>query len=267
MGYYSNCISLGYFCGTASSLSKLGLRNFSGPFDWIISDFQQVIHQIDHEFIEFMKKDNLEIVENSPKTFIDKKYKFIFRHDINENFEIEYSDIYAKYIKRTKRFIEKIKEPTCFFRTVSSEEEIRYIINHAEYIESILKRYNSRNSIVYILLNDMDSLPDNFTWFRLPLKQYVGRNFEMRTMFASSKELLHFCKDLLREEQVDLNRKYDIKKNGFREKIDEMNYCVCNDINGIDTKILNLLKLQDDEAFYIWGGGGGTRYQIGRAHV
>ncbi|MCI8831680.1 MAG: hypothetical protein HFG43_11990 [Lachnospiraceae bacterium] len=23
-------------------LSKLGLRNFSGPFDWIISDFQQI---------------------------------------------------------------------------------------------------------------------------------------------------------------------------------------------------------------------------------
>lgn len=33
MTQYDNCISLGWFCGTASSLSKLGLRNFSEPFD------------------------------------------------------------------------------------------------------------------------------------------------------------------------------------------------------------------------------------------
>lgn len=35
---YDNCISLGSMCGTASSLSMLGLRNHAGPFDWCISD-------------------------------------------------------------------------------------------------------------------------------------------------------------------------------------------------------------------------------------
>jgi len=51
-----------------------------------------------------MKKDNLEIVENDPKTFIDKKYKFICKHDINKNFEIEYSDYICKiYPQWTRR--------------------------------------------------------------------------------------------------------------------------------------------------------------------
>lgn len=40
---YINCISLGWYCGTASSCSRLGLRSFSGPFDWILSDFEYVI--------------------------------------------------------------------------------------------------------------------------------------------------------------------------------------------------------------------------------
>lgn len=35
---YQNYISLGYFCGVAQDLEKLGLRNTSSPFDWCITD-------------------------------------------------------------------------------------------------------------------------------------------------------------------------------------------------------------------------------------
>lgn len=37
-----NYISLGYFCSIAMDLEKLGLRNESLPFDWVISDFEGV---------------------------------------------------------------------------------------------------------------------------------------------------------------------------------------------------------------------------------
>ncbi|MCM1024839.1 MAG: papain-like cysteine peptidase [Roseburia sp.] len=83
-------------------MSKLGLRNFSGPFDWFLSDFDSVINQIDKEFIDFMKKENLEIIDNNPKAFRNIKYNFYCNHDIKENFETEYIDIYNKYIRRAK---------------------------------------------------------------------------------------------------------------------------------------------------------------------
>lgn len=86
---YDNYVSLGWFCGTAGSLSRLGLRNFSGPFDWYCSDFDSVINQIDNEFIDFMNKKNLEVVENKPTVFIDKKYNFYCNHDIKENFFVQ----------------------------------------------------------------------------------------------------------------------------------------------------------------------------------
>ena len=53
---YKNCISLGWFCGTASALSKLGLRSHSGPFDWYFSKYSAVLDQIENDFIDFMKK-------------------------------------------------------------------------------------------------------------------------------------------------------------------------------------------------------------------
>lgn len=253
MEQYDNCLSLGWFCGTASSLSRLGLRNFSGPFDWFFSDFDSVMSQIDNEFVDFMIKENLEVIENKPTSFKDKKYNFHCNHDVEKDFEKEYAGIYHKYSKRAKRFIESIKNPTCFFRAVSSEKEIEYIVNHAEYIESILKRYNPNNTIVYILLNGMRSLPDNFRWFRLTIERYIGETYEMRNMFHQSEELLQFCKKLLRPEQIIVNKKFDNEQKGQEAGVAEVNYYISNDIDGIDKKMFDMFHLQNNEFFYIWG--------------
>ncbi len=43
---FDNCISLGWFCGIASSMSQLGLRSVSGPFDWCYSDYWAVLTQM-----------------------------------------------------------------------------------------------------------------------------------------------------------------------------------------------------------------------------
>lgn len=256
---FDQCVSLGYACGTAAAMSKNGLRSFSGPFDWMFSDLHSVIEQIDNEFIDFMKKENLEIVDDHPKAFRDKKWGFFCNHDIivKENFEIEYAAIYAKYNRRADRFLENIKKPTCFFRMVRSEEEIGYIVDHVRYIEGVLKRYNPKNSIVYILLDGMSPLPNDLKHFRVPIRQdVIGNFYEMRTMFDQAEGgLLQFCKTLLSTEQIDLNIEYDLQKNGHRTLAGEVDYYVRNDIDGIDIKLLNMLGSRDDEAFYIWGGG------------
>lgn len=47
-------ISLGYFCSIAMELERLGLRSESSPFDWLISDFEGVIHAIENHFEDFL---------------------------------------------------------------------------------------------------------------------------------------------------------------------------------------------------------------------
>lgn len=191
---YENCISLGWFCGVASSMSRYGLRNHSGPFDWYFSDLKSVLNLMETDFYDFMAKKNLYIDANNPKIFHDKKYGFLCNHDIQNDFETEYEGIYQKYIRRAKKFMQDIKQPTLFIRAVRSEKEISYIEENREYIYKIIKGSNSGNEIIFLLLNTMRKLPDSFLQFRMSIEQYPGQVFEMRTMFDSSEEFSQYCK-------------------------------------------------------------------------
>ena len=82
MDKFENCISLGWFCGTASSMSRYGLRSHSGPFDWFFSDFDSVLKVIETDFSDFMKKENLVPDKNNNKIFYDTKYRFSCNHYI-----------------------------------------------------------------------------------------------------------------------------------------------------------------------------------------
>ena len=146
---YINCISLGWYCDTASSCSRLGLRSFSGPFDWILSDFEYVITMIDKEFDGFLLPENLRIDEDNAKCFYDIKNKFYFPHDISNDLNKDLSSIQLKYKKRISNFIEQSKKPTCYFRIVKNMQEIDYIEQNSQYIDSVIKKYNKKNKIIY----------------------------------------------------------------------------------------------------------------------
>lgn len=152
---YSNCISLGWFCGTASTLSKLGLRNHSSPFDWYFSHYWAVLKQIEDDFQDFMKKEHLEIVEDNKKVFIDKKYGFYCNHDTKEDFDAEYDGIYKRYCRRANSFRTAIVHPTVFFRCIRNQEEIDYINANWDYAENLLKSYNPENRIIYLYHNGL----------------------------------------------------------------------------------------------------------------
>lgn len=254
MEYYNNCFSLGCACTTASSLSKLGIRSVSGPFDWIDSDFNSVMSQIDNEFADFMKKENLEVIaDTSPIQFRDKKYNFRFPHEIKKCLEAEYDDIFDKYTRRIQRFIEYIKMPTCFFRMVKTKDEIGYIVNHVDYIDGTVKKSNDKNIIVYVLVNGIGSLPDNLRWFGVT--EHIVSSDDYRNVFDTSEELLQFCKTLLSPEQIEINKKFDSQKYGQRTVVDVVDYFLQNDINGLDEKIFKMFHLNDGKLFYIFGGG------------
>ena len=157
---YKNYNSLGYYCGVAEDLEKMGLRNRSFPFDWLISNFENVIDAIDKEFNGFMDYENLSQDLNARHHYRDDKYQFYFFHDFSPYVKLDkqYSDVRNKYYRRINRFLKTIKEPTLFVHYISAEKldknnksvELKWIENNYGRILAVLKRYNPKNDIVFI---------------------------------------------------------------------------------------------------------------------
>lgn len=252
IGFYENCISLGWFCGTASSMNMHGLRSFSGPFDWCFTHLDAVLAAIENDFSDFMMRENLQLTDGNPKEFTDTKYGFYFNHEIAEDLDQEYSAIYEKYQRRIKRFLENIKKPACFLRAVRSEREITYIIESKEYIDKVIKKHNPQNEIVFLVPGSMSALPDDVLWFRLDIERYIGKGYEMRTMFNSSEEFLEQCRNnILPEEKISRNISYD---NTFKSKEILIAHCIENGDRCIKEALSGCLDTID-QGVYIWGSG------------
>ena len=158
--YYKNYISLGYFCGVAQDLEKMGLRNQSSPFDWGISNFENVIDAIDNKFYGFMDYENLSQDVNIRNHYRDDLYRFYFFHDFSQyrSLDKQYEEVKNKYYRRINRFLQTIKEPTLFVRYISTEEldennksvELKWIECNYKRILSVLRKYNPENDIIFI---------------------------------------------------------------------------------------------------------------------
>lgn len=221
MEYYDNCISLGWFCGTASSMEKYGLRSHSGPFDWYFSDFDSVLKVIETDFSDFMKRENLWFDDSNCRVFYDTKYGFHCSHDVAHNFEEEYPLIYQKYMRRAEQFKEDIKSPTCFIRTVKDESEISFIEKNRNYIYEVLRKENTDNNIIFLLNKNLRNMSDDFLWFRLNIEEYIGKTYQMRYMFSTSRDFEKYCQNILSPEDIKHNIKFDKKhlKMGARMSI------------------------------------------------
>jgi len=248
-------VSLGWFCGTASSLSKLGLRSHSGPFDWYFSNFWAVISQIENNFKEFMLKENLEIVDENVKVFRDIKYGFHCNHDVEHDFETEYSKIYARYMQRVDVFKSMIERPTVFFRAVRDDADVEYINNNWEHIDELLKSYNPCNTIVYVCRSGIVGLTKMVKVFDLGIEQYIGKTYEMRHMFDRCPELIEFCSSLISVEKMQENIDFDNKMNAQKATAAYINKCVEENVDGVEQSILETLNATADEGIFLWGAG------------
>lgn len=142
---FSSFISLGSNCRTASALSKYGLRSFSGPFDWCISDFMKgVIPLLESDFEDFLSCENLRISEENDKVFDDIKYKIKFNHDVNRSLEEEYESIKEKYQRRIERFRQACKQSVCFVCTILNMESLRTIAENEDRIERAISFLGGR---------------------------------------------------------------------------------------------------------------------------
>lgn len=252
---YENCVSLGWYCGTASSLSKLGLRSRSGPFDWLESSLWGVIAQIENGFVDFMSKDNIEIVDNSGKIFEDAKYDFHCNHDVKNNFDEEYSKIHERYMRRAVSFLEMIKQPTIFYRCIKDDDEVKFINSNWRRIDELLKSYNSNNQIIYICHSRINGLVSTIKVFNLKVNQYIGKTYEMRHLFDTCMELVEFSESLISIEQMQKNINYDNITNAQIATAAYVCKCVDENIDGIEKSILSALGVTAETGIYLWGAG------------
>lgn len=160
MKKFTHYISLGYFCEVAQDLEKLGLREFSSPFDWVISDFSCVMKAIENGFEDYLNCDNL--LQNAACRchYYESKYHFYSFHDFSPYISLEeqYQGVKEKYDRRINRFFKEIKSPTLFIRYISSEDvdnsgksmELDWIEQNYQYIRDVLKKYNEDNDILFI---------------------------------------------------------------------------------------------------------------------
>lgn len=205
-------ISLGWYCGVAASMSKYGLRSFSGPFDWYFSDFDSIIKTLDNDFIDFLMRENQEI-EPDGKTFHDKKYGFIFNHELSRDFEEEYEDVYSKYSRRIDLFRTKIAAgKVCFLRAVKTQDEIKYITSNSEYINTVIKRKNIENQIIYLVPQSIN-IPLGFKqrYYVLDIKKYESGN-NLHNLFDTNQEFISFCVNNYCKESRKENEIFNLKK-------------------------------------------------------
>ena len=251
---FKNCISLGWYCGTASSMAKYGLRSCSGPFDWYFSDYASVIKQMEDDFRDFMTRDNLEGLEDRPRAFRDTKYGFEVCHDLEHGLDEDYEALCEKYARRVRRFMEMTKEPTLFLRAVRSEEELQYIAENAEYIDSVIKKNNESNVVTYLLLDSMeDCLPEECLRFYLHRNQYQHLASELREMFDCSPELLDYVRKVVEPAVVEENKLFDMDANAScAARIDRM---ISESDSRVGEAIRELYGGLETDGLYLWGIG------------
>lgn len=152
MEKYKHIISLGFFCSVSSELERIGLRDSSYPFDWLISSFDSVLELINNGFKDFLSLDFIQQYSNNPSYYINNKYNIHFFHDFDKykKCEEQIDEINNKYQRRINRFYKNIHEPTLFIRYIKDQDEVDYIELKFNEILNGLRKYNVNNDIIFV---------------------------------------------------------------------------------------------------------------------
>lgn len=192
MEKYKYIVSLGHFCSPAMEFQKIQRRQFSLPFDWLItSKLSSVIELINNEFEDFLNEEYLFQLKEYPQYYRNKKYNIDFYHDFSpfKSFDSQIDEISKKYNRRIERFFNIIKQPTLFLRYIT-EQDAEYISKNYEFILKSVKRFNPQNDIIFVANNGIYlSIPSETTIYYVEkdLNDDVSRNF-----LSANNELLQY---------------------------------------------------------------------------
>lgn len=125
-------INLGYDCQVAYHYDRMGLRSFSGPFDWFMIPLSALLGILSNDFRDYFAYNNLKIIKPWCPTHLqveDTKYHLTSLHDFTtknntENLET-YPDFIAKIKRRQKRFLYYMEHAKniLFIRKMGMREE------------------------------------------------------------------------------------------------------------------------------------------------
>lgn len=181
---FDHIISLGWFCSPALEIRRIGLRDASYPFDWLMThDFSVIINLIKNKrYIKLHSDDMLQYESDSSKWY-SREYLISIFHDFDNYTKLneQIGAVNEKYFRRMKRFYESIIEPTLFLRYIKDEDEALYISTHEVEIKNVIQEDNEENEIIYIAnieLKDALQLSKSKIYFVTPDSQdYVARSF------------------------------------------------------------------------------------------
>lgn len=183
MSKFKYAISLGYFCSTALEFRRINVRDASYPFDWVISyDFEAMLYLIENNFAEFLSSELLYQLKEVPNCYRNRRYKIDFYHDFDEfkSLRRQLKKVQEKYNRRIKRFYDTIKSPTLLIRYVSSAKELLYIQENYEKIQTIFRKFNSKNEVHFVVNSDLyneENLDFNFWYVEKDENENVARVF------------------------------------------------------------------------------------------
>ena len=190
-------VSLGVDCGAAFILKKLGLRNCSLPFDWVVT-YEGITNIINDEFTNYLPKMN------------DNKYEKLNRNSgtlfLHNNFPDDFEKMNRK-IDRFKNLLETCNEKITFVRKSHGSH------HHKEY-----------NNVI----NDID---DAINLDLLLLKKYPNLTYEIHVILICDKCFT----DLIVNENISNNIKvHNISRESLiNVNVTNPDYCfdeLCNNL-------------------------------------
>ncbi|QQP69538.1 hypothetical protein JHE06_07900 [Carnobacterium sp. CS13] len=205
MENYQHFISLGFFCSTASELEKIGLRDTSSPFDWLITDLKGIIQCIENRFEGLLDYENLSQYRDNPNYYVNEKYGVHFYHDFSgySSLKEQLPNVFKKYKRRIEKFYINIKEPTLFFRYIKDNNELKYIENNYKEIISVIKKHNQYNDLILISNDDIASSSLYIYKVKKDENDTVARNF-----LSKNRNLKNYlCSDIYNKEKRNINLK------------------------------------------------------------
>ena len=222
---FKSVVSLGFFCGVAQEIERLGLRSKSMPFDWVITtSFPCVLNIIESRFSNYVGTPHY--VEMDSNRADNDEYQIQFFHDFKRPASIEnqLQSVVEKYERRSNYFLNAIKQPTLFIRYIINQEEYEWIKNNKDRIDSVLNTSNAENEIVFIGHCEFDG-ELGYQYFKVEPDEHdvVARKFSISNKkvydYLTSKELFDPSQ---RKKNLRFYRKSKTKK-WLRKFIDKGN--------------------------------------------
>ena len=171
---YDCIFSIGDDCLIAQSLNELGIRNFSGPFDWFSGgDILYRLKLLDSKFLGFLEKENLQISEivgdSKLHTYrtVDIQSGLIFPHDFfSQKIDLCFREVREKYDRRISRLYSKIFDSSVLIVYGKKEIENLDINNISKFIKKI-RLENKCKRFDLLILSEGDSVHNQASVFEL----------------------------------------------------------------------------------------------------